>query len=158
DLLVNIPAMGYEVKFEALNELELDLIVRDGLFGIFNGVQYLQPLLEQSAQAKVVNIYPQSQLQQKVGFAGAVVAASLDMLTKCLANELKRYGIKVNSICPVNKISEVLKEPKVISEITNTLDSILHDRGKKLTGQIYSIDKGRRVLFDTHVVSEVLNV
>ena len=70
------------------------------LTGSFILTQSLLDLLKQSSSASIVNI--SSMHSQKPGgsISYCVAKAGVDMLTKCLAQELSKYRIRVNSVNP----------------------------------------------------------
>lgn len=105
DILINNAAINYDEWHTAVNA-DLDECRRTletNLFGQWMMVQEFLPLLKESKSGRIVNVSSGSgSLTENEPGAPAysISKAGLNMLTIKLAQELKPYGILVNSVCP----------------------------------------------------------
>lgn len=160
DLFINIPILGAEVSADRIGEFELDMELREGLFGAFNGIQTLKSLLSQSHNSNIINIYPIADVRPVANLTTAITSAALDMLTKCLASSYDRVGISVNSICPdslSNGYYDLNTEnatSQLIDTTLNTINYLVNGDGRRNNGQILFIQGNYSVATSLHSVLE----
>ena len=101
DLLVNNAGVEQHAPLEALPEEEFDRLVLVNLKGVFLALQAFLPLLARTPGASIVNVASAAGL---VGmpFAAAYGAtkAAVIHLTRALAVEWRRHGVRINCVCP----------------------------------------------------------
>jgi NAD(P)-dependent dehydrogenase (short-subunit alcohol dehydrogenase family) len=105
DVLVNNAAVLYDTWQRAASA-DLQVVreaLETNLFGAWQAVQALLPLLRASGHGRVVNVSSESGSLAGMGGgtpAYSVSKAALNALTRMLAAELRRDRILVNSVCP----------------------------------------------------------
>jgi fengycin family lipopeptide synthetase B len=112
DILVN--NAGVSVPFRDVTDLSLadwNRILQVNLTGTFLCSRAVLPAMIRQRSGKIVNL---GSLSSFVGFAGnsayGASKAGILMFTKCLAAEVKRYGIDVNAVCPSGTDTRLLEE------------------------------------------------
>ena len=105
DVLVNNAAILYDTWQHAADAdlAQVREALETNLFGAWNMVRALLPLLRQTRHARVVNV--SSEAGSLAGMGGGTPAYSLskvalNALTRMLAAELREDGILVNAVCP----------------------------------------------------------
>lgn len=117
-------------------------------------------LLRNSKSPSIINIGSVSGLMAERGFISYGTSKSALMFAgKIIANELKNYNIRVNSIAPNvidskmgNKMDPKIKQKFIQSSFTkkqcsfqdvvNVVDFLLSDKSKYINGQIIRVDGG----------------
>ena len=101
DFLVNCAGISIEKPFEELTMEEIRKVMDVNLFGKMNCSKYALPLLKKSKSGRIVSI--SSRFAYKPFFDGmmgySVAEAGTVMMSKVLALECAKYGIKVNTVC-----------------------------------------------------------
>jgi NAD(P)-dependent dehydrogenase (short-subunit alcohol dehydrogenase family) len=105
DVLVNNAAILYDT-WQRAADADLDVVrqaVETNLYGPWRLTQALLPLLRRGEHPRVVNV--SSEAGSLAGMGGGTPAyalskAGLNALTRMLADDLRRDGILVNSVCP----------------------------------------------------------
>ena len=112
DILVN--NAGVSIPFTDVVDLPLadwNRILQVNLTGAFLGARAVLPTMIRQRSGKIINI---GSLSSFVGFAGnsayGASKAGLMLFTRCLAAEVKRYGIDVNAVCPSGTDTRLLEE------------------------------------------------
>jgi fengycin family lipopeptide synthetase B len=123
DILVN--NAGVSVPFRDVVDLPLadwERILRVNLTGTFLCARAVLPTMIRQGSGKIVNL---GSLSSFVGFAGnsayGASKAGIVMFTKCLAAEVKRYGIDVNAVCPSGTDTRLLEEIGLKAGRTNLI-------------------------------------
>jgi 3-oxoacyl-[acyl-carrier protein] reductase len=162
DILVNnAGVVGSTVPIQELKEEDWDRIIRVDLKGTFLCCKAVVPHMINRRSGKIVNI---SSIAGKEGNANmtAYCAAKAGIIgfTKALSEEVARYGIRVNCVCPAlietelvermdKQQAEYLKskiplgrlgKPEEVAELVKFLVS---DASDFIAGQAYNIDGGR---------------
>jgi len=162
DILVNnAGVVGPTVPIQELKEKDWDRIINVDLKGTFLCCKAVIPHMISRRSGKIVNI---SSIAGKEGNANmtAYCAAKAGIIgfTKALAEEVARYGIRVNCVCPAliktelvermdKKQAEYLKrkiplgrlgKPEEVAELVKFLVS---DASNFITGQAFNITGGR---------------
>jgi NAD(P)-dependent dehydrogenase (short-subunit alcohol dehydrogenase family) len=112
DILVNNAGIG--LPLQDVVDLGLDewsRVVQINLTGPFLCAKAVLPTMIRQRSGKIINI---SSLGGQVGVAGnsayGASKAGLLLFTRCLAAEVKRYGIDVNAVCPSGTDTRLLRE------------------------------------------------
>jgi len=112
DILVNNAGIGLPLR--DVVDLGLDewsRVLRINLTGPFLCAKAVLPSMIRRRSGKIINI---SSLGGQVGVAGnsayGASKAGLLLFTRCLAAEVKRYGIDVNAVCPSGTDTRLLHE------------------------------------------------
>lgn len=102
DGLINNAGSLLSKNFSEIRPAELEAVYRVNVFAPFQLTQTLLPLLQRSPRAHVLNIGSIGGVQGSVKFEGLSVYSSskgaLNVLTECLALELKDQRISVNCL------------------------------------------------------------
>jgi len=101
DVLVNNAGIWIEKTLEAFTEAEYDRVMDINLKGAFLCLKYVLPGMVKRRRGVIVNVASDSAFLGAPGSAiyGASKAGLL-LMTKCVALEHARDGIRVNAICP----------------------------------------------------------
>ena len=162
DILVNNAGIvGPTVPIQELSEEDWDRVISVDLKGTFLCCRAVIPHMIRQRSGKIVNI---SSIAGKEGNANmtayCAAKAGIIGLTKALAEEVAKYGIRVNCVCPAlietelvemmdKKQAEYLKskiplgrlgKPEEVAELVKFLVS---DASDFITGQAINIDGGR---------------
>ena len=101
DILVNNAGFNIRKKSDEYSEKEFNLIVNTNLKSVFSISVKSLPLLKKSEGAKIVNISSVAGMTAlRTGSPYAITKAGIIQLTKNLAVEWAKYGIRVNAIAP----------------------------------------------------------
>ncbi len=102
DFLINCAGTSIENNFEILSMQDIKYVMDVNVFGKMICAKYALPLLKKSKCPRIINIA--SRFAQKPFIEGMMAyccsEASIDMMTKVLALEFAKYGIKTNTISP----------------------------------------------------------
>ena len=151
-------------RFDALSEAEWDAAMAVNVKGIWNCCKAVVPVMRQHSGGSIVNI---SSLAATYGMPYSLhyttSKAAVIGLTRGLARELGRDGIRVNAIAPgavmtegtreffgpkLEKALEVIKSDQTIQrtlvpgDLVGTVMWLLSDASAFVTGQTISVDGG----------------
>lgn len=147
DILVNNAGIGLPLR----DVVDLDLdewsrILQINLTGPFLCAKAVLPSMIRRRSGRIINI---SSLGGQVGVAGnsayGASKAGLLLLTRCLAAEVKRYGIDVNAVCPSGTDTQLLREMGRAEgrtnlmrpeEIANTILFLVSPESSAVTGTV----------------------
>jgi NAD(P)-dependent dehydrogenase (short-subunit alcohol dehydrogenase family) len=146
---------------------EWNRVMSVNLTGPYIITKALIPLLRKASGATIVNISSVCSLRPCPSISYSVSKAGLDMFTKCVAKDLARYGIRVNSINPgvvksnlqlsagaVKDYDSFLEKMKSFhplgrtglpKDIAGMVRFLLSEQASWITGAIISIDGGRAI-------------
>ncbi len=101
DLLVNNAGIEQHAPLEALPEEEFDRLVLVNLKSVFLSLQAFLPLLAQTPGASIVNVASAAGLVgMPLAAAYGATKAAVIHLTRALAVEWRRHGVRINCVCP----------------------------------------------------------
>lgn len=101
DVLINSAGMGISGAIENTPLKEVKQIYNVNVFGLFLMSKYIISLLRKSKAGKIINISSvASEIALPFQAFYSMTKASVDALTKSLANELKPFSIQVGAILP----------------------------------------------------------
>jgi NAD(P)-dependent dehydrogenase (short-subunit alcohol dehydrogenase family) len=164
DILVNNAAIFGTLArkpFEQIDSSEWDRVMAVNVRGVFECTKAVVPTMRRRKYGKIVNIASGTvfkgspQLLHYVTSKGAVVA-----MTRCLANELGKDGIRVNTLAPgltlsenvranwsesyirANAASRALKTEATPEDLLGTLIYLCSQDSDFMTGQVLVVDGG----------------
>lgn len=142
-------------------------VLEVNLTGTYILTHAVLPMMKRARTASIVNISSVCSLRPCSSVAYSVSKAGLDMFTKCLAQELARYQIRVNAVNPgvvrsnlqiaagvVDDYEEFLKRMAplyplgrtgVPEDVAGMVRFLLSEEASWTTGAIISIDGGRAI-------------
>lgn len=163
DGLVNNAGIGSNSLFQMTSMEELRNVFESDFFGPFLLTQYISKIMTRQGSGSIVTISSTSALDGNSGKSvyGSAKAALITM-TKSIAEELGRSGIRANSICPgvimteaakmmPEYIFEIEKNATFLGELGETTDVakvaafLVSDMSEYVTGQVIRVDGGKRV-------------
>ncbi|MEM3222064.1 MAG: SDR family oxidoreductase, partial [Saccharolobus sp.] len=155
------------MPFEQFDEEKYEKMLRINLNGTIYVTYEFLPLLKNSKNGVIINIASNA----GIGTAAegttfyAITKAGVIILTKRLAFELGKYGIRVNAVAPgwtetdmtlggkseeeIEKLRETFKNKTVLAttgkpeDIANVVLFLASDEARYITGQIIVADGGR---------------
>ncbi|KAG2328935.1 hypothetical protein Bca52824_000115 [Brassica carinata] len=167
DVLINNAGIRGNVKSSLdLSEEEWDRVFRTNLTGPWLVSKHVCVLMRDAKQAgSVINVSSIAGLQRGKlpgALAYACSKGGLDIMTKMMAVELGKYGIRVNSIAPglfkseitegllkkewMKGVTERIIPLKVLQSVDPGLTSLvrylIHDSSRYVSGNVYIVDAG----------------
>jgi len=167
DVLVNNAGLWYLMPFENFDEEKYETMLRVNLNGVIYVTYEFLPLLKRSISPSIINIASNA----GIGTAAegttfyAITKAGVIMLTKRLAFELGKYGIRVNAIAPgwietdmtlggkseeeKEKLRENFRNKTMLhttgkpEDVANIVVFLASDKSRYITGQVIVADGGR---------------
>jgi NAD(P)-dependent dehydrogenase (short-subunit alcohol dehydrogenase family) len=101
DLLVNNAGVEQHSPLESLPEEEFDRLVLVNLKGVFLSLQAFLPILARTPGASIVNVASAAGLVgMPLAAAYGATKAAVIHLTRALAVEWRRHGVRINCVCP----------------------------------------------------------
>lgn len=114
DGLVNNAGLLVNKPFLEISQVELQSVYAANLFGPFQLIQAIIPLMQGSDLSHIVNVSSMGGFQGASKFSGLSAysssKAAIACLTECLAEELGEKGIKVNALAIGAVQTEMLNE------------------------------------------------
>ncbi|MEJ2774180.1 SDR family oxidoreductase [Stygiolobus sp. CP859M] len=166
-VLVNNAGLWYLMPFEKFDEEKYEKMLRVNLNGVIYMTYELLPLLKNASNASIVNIASNA----GIGTAAegttfyAVTKAGVIILTRRLAFELGKYGIRVNAVAPgwietdmtiggkseeeVEKLREYFRNKTVLhttgkpEDVAHVVSFLVSEKARYITGQVIVVDGGR---------------
>ena len=164
DCLINNAGIRQRKKFLKINEKDLNFVFKNNFFSLFNLTQqFVKQFKFKKNHGSIINI---SSIVGELGFnelsGYASSKSAINGLTKCLAIELAKDKIRVNSIAPGFIKSSFYKKFKrekkklynwtlsrtpsnkwgELSDVSDLVVFLLSDNSKYINGQILKIDGG----------------
>jgi 3-oxoacyl-[acyl-carrier protein] reductase len=155
------------MPFEKFDEEKYEKMLRVNLNGVIYMTYELLPLLKNAGNASIVNIASNA----GIGTAAegttfyAVTKAGVIILTRRLAFELGKYGIRVNAVAAgwiethmtiggkseeeVEKLREYLRNKTVLhttgkpEDVAHVVSFLVSENARYITGQVIVVDGGR---------------
>lgn len=167
NILINNAGVMYLMPFESYNEELFDRMMGVNVKGIIYMTLEFLPQLKRTRGGVVINIASNAGIG--TAFEGttyyAITKAAVIILTKRMAFELGRYGIRVNAVAPgwvetdmttANRTPEEVERAKALvrsrtmlsttgvpEDIANVVLFLASDRARYITGQTIVADGGR---------------
>jgi NAD(P)-dependent dehydrogenase (short-subunit alcohol dehydrogenase family) len=146
DVLVNnAGVLGLMVPLKDYPEAVWDEVIRVNLTGAFLATQTMLPLMIKAGGGSIINLSSTVGRKARANWgAYAVSKFGLEGLTQALADELKPYGIRVNSVNPggtrtqMRSVAYPKEDPSTLpspEEIIPIFIYLASDESKELTGQ-----------------------
>lgn len=168
DILVNNAGIIYYGGVEQLSYDEWKKSFDVNVNGIFLLTKKFLSLLKQPGNSCIINISSISSQITGKSLAYSASKATVGMMTKSLAKELAKYGIRVNGVIPgiintgfqvhnqlmseeqYSDFLEIVEKTYPIGigtakDVTNLVLFLISDEAKWITGSNYIIDGGRSV-------------
>ncbi len=162
DILVNNAGIFYPTPLESMKKQDWDKIMKVNLDGYLLCAQAAFPYLKKQRSSAIVNIASIAGLSAFAGSAAYNCSkAAIIMLTKSIAQDWAKYGIRCNTICPgvivtpmtramlkdknfqaSLKIGVPLQRPGKPQELAGLAVYLASDASSYMTGSIIPIDGG----------------
>ncbi len=160
DVLINNAGIIQDALVVKMTEEQWDRVISIDLKGPFNCIQAVVGSMIEKGGGEIINVSSIVGLYGNVGQANyAAAKAGLIGLTKTLAKELGKKGIRVNAIAPgfiitpmtsgiPEKILEMMKEKTPLKrlgkpeDVANTLLFLASDEASFINGAVISVDGG----------------
>src|SRR5660398_181255 len=160
DVLINNAGIVQDAFVSKMTEGQWDKVIDINLKGDFNCIQAVVEVMLNQSSGAIINTSSIVGLNGNVGQVNyAATKAGLIGMTKSLAKELGRKGIRVNAVAPgfiatpmtagvPDKILEMMKEKTPLkrlgapADIANTLLFLSSDDASFINGAILSVDGG----------------
>ncbi len=160
DILVNNAGITNDKLVRKMSVEDFKSVIDINLTGSFNMIKIVYPLMAKARSGSIINM---SSVIGKIGNAGQVNYAASKSgvlgLTKSIAKELGRRGVRCNAICPgfiETKMTEVLSEDVQksilsvvpmnkygqVEDVANTVLFLASDLSTYITGQSINVDGG----------------
>jgi NAD(P)-dependent dehydrogenase (short-subunit alcohol dehydrogenase family) len=163
DVLVNVAGTNARFAAEEIAPEEFERVVRVNVLGTFLACQAVGRVMIEQKRGTIINM---SSVRGRVapdmgGSAYATSKGGVDQLTRTLAAEWAKYGIRVNAIAPAliltDMTREFLSKPEVYAKVTADIPMkrlgepselvgpvilLASDESSFMTGQIIYVDGG----------------
>lgn len=166
DVLVNNAGIIVPGGIETLEEDAFNRMFNINCMGTFLSSKVFLPLLKKASAPCIVNVSSISSHMAGSSIAYSSCKAALDMMTKSMAKELAKYGIRVNSVNPGIIDTEfqvhngMMEESDYASfledagktyplgigdanDVSNLIQFLISEKARWITGCNYIIDGGR---------------
>ena len=168
DVLINNAGIIKSGGIETLSIDDWKKSSEINLDSVYYVTKILLPFLVNSGKASIINISSISSKKPGASIAYSVNKAGVDMLTKILAKELSKYGIRVNSVNPgmldtgfqvhnnlvtqemYNTFLENVAKDYPLGigntdDVVNLIEFLISDKASWITGGNYTIDGGASI-------------
>ncbi|MDT3701141.1 MAG: 3-oxoacyl-ACP reductase FabG [Thermincola sp.] len=160
DILVNNAGITADSRLEKMTEDQWDKVIAVNLKGVFNCTRAVIPTMKQQGSGVILNATSVVGLRGNIGQTNyAATKAGLIGMTKTLAKEFSRAGIRVNAVAPgftqtdmtttiPEKVLENIRSQIPFhrlanpEEITAAYLFLASDEASYITGQVLAVDGG----------------
>ena len=160
DVLINNAGITQDALVWKMTEEQWDRVIDINLKGCFNCVQAVAEIMVKQGKGVIINASSVVGLQGNIGQVNyAAAKAGLIGMTKTLAKELGRKGIRVNAVAPgfivtpmtanvPEKVLQLMKDKTPLGMLGETKDVayaylyLASDEARFVNGAILSIDGG----------------
>ncbi len=160
DVLVNNAGVTQDAMLKKMTEAEWDRVIDVNLKGPFNCTQAVLDVMLERGSGSILNAASVVALFGNVGQANyAATKAGLVGMTKSLAKELGRKGIRVNAVAPgfiispmtadvPDKVLEIMKEKTPLQKLGEPIDVayaylyLASEEARYVNGAVLSVDGG----------------
>lgn len=113
DILVNNAAIGLNKPFHEATMEDWDRVMNTNLRSYFLASKYVLPLMLERKQGSILNIGSVAAAKAAPGTAlYSIAKGGVHRMTKSMAIEYSRLGIRVNELCPGLVATEIYEEPE----------------------------------------------
>ena len=124
DVLINNAALWNRKSFDEISVNEWDLVMAVNLRGTFLSIKAVYPIMKEQGYGKIINIASTVALFGSPFYLHYVTSkAGIIGLTRALAKEVGKYGIRVNAVAPG------------LTETEGSMESISQERFSELASQ-----------------------
>jgi 3-oxoacyl-[acyl-carrier protein] reductase len=163
DMLVNNAGVNWDGVVWKMTEEQWDTVLEVNLKGYFNYLRATVPLFREAKQGAIVNVTSINGLRGKFGQSNyAASKAGIIGLTKSVARELGKYGIRVNAVAPglieTEMVSSMPDEAKQTSiaevvlgklgkpeDVAEVIVFLCSDMARHVTGEVIKVDGGQYI-------------
>jgi 3-oxoacyl-[acyl-carrier protein] reductase len=160
DVLINNAGIVQDALVRKMTEQQWDRVIDINLKGVFNCIQGVVNVMIDQGKGVILNASSVVGLYGNFGQTNyAATKAGVIGMTKALAKELGRKGIRVNSVAPgytmtsmmanvPEKVLEKMKEKTPLQRLAEPIDIayaylyLASDEAEYVTGAILSVDGG----------------
>jgi 3-oxoacyl-[acyl-carrier protein] reductase len=160
DILINNAGIAHDAFLSKMTEEQWDKVINVNLKGVFNCTQSVVEVMMNQGNGVIINTSSIVGLSGNVGQVNyAATKAGLIGMTKTLAKELGRKGIRVNAVAPgfiatpmtskvPEKILEMMKEKTPLRRLGETKDVayaylyLASDEANFVNGAVLCVDGG----------------
>ena len=160
DVLVNNAGITQDAMLKKMTEAQWDRVIDVNLKGPFNCTQAVLDVMLERGSGSILNAASVVALFGNVGQANyAATKAGLVGMTKSLAKELGRKGIRVNAVAPgfiispmtadvPDKVLEIMKEKTPLQKLGEPIDVayaylyLASEEARYVNGAVLSVDGG----------------
>jgi 3-oxoacyl-[acyl-carrier protein] reductase len=160
DILVNNAGIAQDALLVKMTEQQWDNVINVNLKGCFNCIQAVTPAMVRQGSGVIINASSVVGLYGNIGQVNyAAAKAGLIGMTKTLAKELGRKGIRVNAVAPgfiltpmtasvPEKVLQTMKDKTPLGRLGDPMDVayaylyLASDEAKYINGAVLSVDGG----------------
>lgn len=164
DILLNNAGVFVSKPFLEQTEAEVSEVLDTNLLGAFLVAQRAARGMVELGRGSIINVASSAGIMVSESLSSYSAAkAGLVQLTKVMALELARHGIRVNALCPGNIVTDMLQtlldrglEAAVVKrvpqrylgkvdDLSGATLLLASDAGRYITGAVISVDGGRAI-------------
>lgn len=163
EILVNNAGVNWDGVIWKMTEEQWDTVLEVNLKGYFNFLRATVPHFREEKRGAIVNVTSINGLRGKFGQSNyAASKAGIIGLTKSVARELGRYGIRVNAVAPglietemVSAMPEDAKQTSLAEivlgrlgrpeDVAEVIAFLCSDMARHVTGEVIKVDGGQYI-------------